>query len=81
MRNAKGQTVTVPTPTIVEAIRRARVTQTVGIKDKVTGEQGVALFSGKRLRIMLTPSEMTAVMDLLTVSEMEALFTNPEGTP
>lgn len=75
MRNAKGQAVTLPTPAIVEAIRRANVTQTVGVKDKVTGEPaGVALFSGKRLRLILTPAEMQAVTDLLTLAEMETLF-------
>lgn len=78
MRNARGQSVTVPTPTIIEAIRRARITQTVGVRDKATGEPGVALFSGTRIRIILTQAEMQAVTDLLTVAEMEALFTDQE---
>lgn len=78
MRNAKGQSVTVPTPTIIEAIRRARVTQTVGIRDNATGEKGVALFSGTRLRLILTEPEMQAVTDLLTVAEMETLFPEQE---
>jgi hypothetical protein len=82
VRNARGQAVTLPTPAVVEAIRRVRVTEVVGVKDKATGEPaGVALFSGKRLRIILTPAEMQAVTDLLTVTEMEALFSNPEETP
>jgi hypothetical protein len=82
MRNARGQAVTLPTTAIVEAIRRVRVTEAVGVKDKATGEPaGVAFFSCKRLRLILTPEEMQAVTDLLTLAEMEALFTNPEETP
>lgn len=79
MKNSRGESVTVPTPTIVEAIRRAQVTQTVAVKDNTTGEPaGIALFSGNRLRIILTPAEVQAVTDLLTLAEMEALFNNPE---
>jgi hypothetical protein len=81
MMNARGEKVTVPTETIVEAIRRAHCTDVIGVKDKATSEPaGVALFSGKQLKIVLTSSEMEAVSDLLTVTEMEALFNNPEGT-
>lgn len=81
MRNARGQSVTVPTQTVIEAIRRAGITQTIGVKDKVTGEPaGVALFSGTRLRIVLTPAEVQAVTDLLTLAEMESLFNSPEET-
>jgi hypothetical protein len=75
MMNARGQSVTLPTTTIVEAIRRTNITSTVAVKDKTTGQPaGVALFSGPRLRIILTPAEMQAVQDLLTVTEMEALL-------
>lgn len=81
MMNARGQTVTVPTQTIIEAIRRTNITSTVGVKDKTTGHPaGVALFSGPRLRIILTPTEMQAVQDFLTVTEMEALLNTVRHT-
>lgn len=79
MRNADGQTITLPTTQVVEVIRQARITQALGVKDNATGEPaGVALFSGDDLRLILTPAEMEAVADLLTIAEMETLFTNTQ---
>ena len=79
MRNAKGQNIPVPTTEIVEAIRRAQITQAVSVKDNATGHHaGAALFSGNDLKLILDPSEVEAVSDLLTLAEMEALFNDKQ---
>ncbi|MCF3137662.1 hypothetical protein LRQ04_00195 [Paenarthrobacter sp. AR 02] len=79
MMNAKGVETRVPTETVIETIRRARITHVEGIRDPKTGEAGVALFRGTKLRMVIRHREMQAVMDFLTVSEMEALFNYQEG--
>lgn len=75
--NARRQHVTVPTETVIDAIRHARADRTIGIRDNATGELGVALFAGTKLRLVLTTAEMQAVTDALTVAELEALFLSP----
>jgi hypothetical protein len=75
MRNSRGEKAIVPTATIVEAIRRARITKAIGVTDKTTGQPaGAALFSDTRLRIVLDPDEVQAVMDMLACAQLEDLF-------
>lgn len=77
--NARRETVTVPTETVIEAIRHARADRTIGIRDNTTGEPGIALFAGTKLRLVLNMAEVQAVKDMLTVAELEALFLTEPG--
>ncbi|WP_248760232.1 hypothetical protein [Pseudarthrobacter sp. SSS035] len=80
MRNARGETVNVPTHTIIETIRRAKITHAIAVKNTTTGQPaGAALFSHAHLRIVLDPDEVQAVTDILTIAEMEAMFTNQDN--
>lgn len=76
--NSHGDLVIAPAPLVVEAIRKARITNVMGIRDK-EGNQGAALISSGKLKLVLTSREMQSVADLLTLNEMEALFNKPEG--